>query len=521
MKRPSIALDQKAILDWLLRYGDKLALAIVIATSLWLAWGGIESFRAGGTQVTEEPKAITALADRARTHIAKDKRPPAGELPRREALTAAVGPWRTPLVDRDGSGKELKRPLFPEFSKRGQPQVFVLEQVQAEAGIHVIAMKAAAGAARQPEEAAAAAGKLKPYVVVTALVPVAKQEAEYKRLFSTVGFQDPRRDVPVWGPYKIERAEEGTGAWKTVFTGTVGADPRRGRDWVDIEREEKLDRFTLGPSGKTPAYTGPLPKLAEGNWGREAVHPWVAARMQAGQQSEQPEFRMLRFFDDDDDLRPTQRYVYRVTHLLANPNFNDPGTPEGAIPAQDLEDPKAAEKPFLPPAISAESRPVTVPVPTRLLVETLRREQRPEIRNWKPGWLEIMILGPGSRGRARTLRSLVTEPGGMANVLEKLADAKNPKPENRRSKGEEIKTQQLLVDVRGSQEDKAAIQEPLELLFRRPDGGFEWVTAADSEALIARYRATLPTDEGKTDPKAAPPEQPGKPTDDPFAPKKK
>lgn len=114
----------------------------------------------------------------------------------------------------------------------------------------------------------------------------------------------------------------------------------------------------------------------------------------------------------------------------------------------------------------------------------------------------------------------------MANVDEKFADAKNPKPENRRSRGEDIVTDQLLVDVRGiQQEDKTRFQEPLEILLRRPDGGFERITAVDSESLVDRYRDTLPKDDEKSDdPKAGTADQPAKkPEDDPFSkqPKKK
>ena len=110
----------------------------------------------------------------------------------------------------------------------------------------------------------------------------------------------------------------------------------------------------------------------------------------------------------------------------------------------------------------------------------------------------------------------------MANVDEKLADAKNPKPENRRSKGEDIVTDQILLDVRGQQEDKAGIQEPFEILMRRPDGGFERVTAVDSESLVDRYRDTLPKDDEKpAEAKDGASDQPVKKfDDDPFKKKK-
>jgi hypothetical protein len=354
--------------------------------------------------------------------------------------------------------------------------------------------------------------------VVTGLVPVSKQEAEFKRRFSAVGFQDPTRDAPVWGAYQIERAEvgpKGVGDWKVVMTGKPGVDPRKDRDW-EAAADEGLAEFTLGPAAGTPVYCGPIPRLVEGAWAADALHP----RLAAARQGTAAEYKLLRFFDAD--VQPTVSYAYRVKHVVVNPNYNDPARPEAAIPPQDLEDPELAKAAVLFSPLSNESRPVTVPVPTRILVETLRKVERSEIRNWKPGWVEIMILGPGKRGRARALRSLVTEPGGMANVDEKLADAKNPKPENRRSKGEDIVTDQILLDVRGQQEDKAGIQEPFEILLRRPDGGFERVSAVDSESLVDRYRDTLPKDDEKpAEDKDGASDQPVKKSDeDPFKKKK-
>jgi hypothetical protein len=513
MKRPSLTLDKTAVLDWLLRHGDKIVLAVVTLASLRFAWAGVEAFRSGGTRDDERPAAITRLATEAEQHIGREKRLPAGEVPARRPLAATVDPWRKPAFASDAPGRGLSQQMFPEFGKRTQPQVLPIEDLQAVAGIAVVATKPAAGKPRKPDEQpAGVVGKLTPYVIVTGLVPVARQEAEYRSRFSAVGFQDKDRDTPVWVAYKIERAEvgpQGPGDWKTVLTGAAGFDPAKNREWEPLPADERTAGLSLGPTERTPAFCGPLPRLAEGAWGREAVHPSLADRA-----ADPPNQRMLRYFDDD--VQPTVTYTYRVTHALANPNYNDPKKPESAIPSQDLEDPEVVKSPFLVSPMSMASRPVTVPVPTRILADVLRRDQRPEIKEWKPGWLEIMILGPGGSGRARALRSLVIEPGGAANVDQKWSESKHPKPAMRRSKGENIVTDQLLVDARGSQtEDKGIIQEPFELLFRRPDGGFEWVTAADSESLIERHRDTLQAAE---EPK---PEQPtDKPPDknnDPFA----
>jgi hypothetical protein len=118
------------------------------------------------------------------------------------------------------------------------------------------------------------------------------------------------------------------------------------------------------------------------------------------------------------------------------------------------------------------------------------------MKKMKPGMLELLVLAPSARTGDYALRGLVTEPGGLVNVDEKLN-----KPGDRRTRGEEIRTDRVLVDVRGRQEDRTEQRstrppEPFELLCLRPDGGFEFVSAADAEPVIAEHKATLPVDDG-------------------------
>jgi hypothetical protein len=89
------------------------------------------------------------------------------------------------------------------------------------------------------------------------------------------------------------------------------------------------------------------------------------------------------------------------------------------------------------------------------------------------------------------LRSTVISPGGSANV-----DPRLNRPADIRHFGEPVTTDRLLVDVRGAQEERSDSRstmpaEPLEMLFLRPDGRFDIVTAAESERLIRKYRSTL------------------------------
>ncbi len=72
-------------------------------------------------------------------------------------------------------------------------------------------------------------------------------------------------------------------------------------------------------------------------------------------------------------------------------------------------------------------------------------------------------------------------------------------------------TDRILLDVRGSQEDRADSRAriplpPLEMLFLRPDGSFELVSAAAMELQVEKYGKTLfkpntkEPDDGKPNP---------------------
>jgi hypothetical protein len=95
-----------------------------------------------------------------------------------------------------------------------------------------------------------------------------------------------------------------------------------------------------------------------------------------------------------------------------------------------------------------------------------------------------------------SLRALLTELGGIANV-----DSTLNKPGDARARGEDVLTGRALVDLRGRQEEPTKAGGPpevLEMLFVRPDGSCEIVSAADSQTFYDRYRSTL-------DPPAVPP----------------
>jgi hypothetical protein len=189
-----------------------------------------------------------------------------------------------------------------------------------------------------------------------------------------------------------------------------------------------------------------------------------------------------------------------------NPNVN--------LPVQHLANAALATPLKLTAPPSNETAAVSVPDPTVVLVGPLRKA---DMKKMKAGMLEVLVLAPSARTGDYALRGLVTEPGGFVNVDEKLN-----KPGDRRTRGEDFRTDRVIVDVRGRQEDRADQRssrppEPFELLCLRPDGGFEFVSAADAEPVIAEHKATLPADDaGKGPAKPGQPDAAPSPFGSPF-----
>jgi hypothetical protein len=133
--------------------------------------------------------------------------------------------------------------------------------------------------------------------------------------------------------------------------------------------------------------------------------------------------------------------------------------------------------------------------------------------------VEVLVLAEDPASQSYTLRSLVTELGGLANIDKRLN-----RPAETRVRGADIDTNSVLVDMRGRQEDRFEARtakptpppEPLEMLFLREDGSFDIASAADSQLLVDRYIGTLPMMQEQK-PDRDEPQQPGEsPFGNPF-----
>lgn len=215
------------------------------------------------------------------------------------------------------------------------------------------------------------------------------------------------------------------------------------------------------------------------------------------------EFKQFRFIDTN--VEAGKSYRYRVRLKVWNPNFG--------VPARHLSDVAVAADQKLTSSDSVASSIIRIPDATTLLAGTVRKA---DAKKQKAGSYDVFVLAAAEDTGNYSLRSVLLDLGGIANI-----DSQLNKPGDFRSRGANVVTDRMLVDATGRQEVREDIKgntppEPLDMLFLRPDGGFEIVSAADSEPRVAQYRDELPEfDEKKRDTK---PEAPASPFDNPFAP---
>jgi hypothetical protein len=540
MKGPSIRFDKEAMLNVLLMHGEKVVVGIVALAACGLAWGGIDAVRSKSIRDTERPAMIESQARAVAEHIEREKKPPAEELRRPGPLTETLAVWKGVKVPAATALAPFDKPLAEELRKRTRPQVLPLEQLQAVAGIAEFAMKPVGDQANGP------AAQITPYVIVTGLIPVQKQFDEYASRFSGVAFTDPKRDSPLWSDYVIERTTvgpDGREQWTKIDVAAAvvarasrAADGGGGMPPADFLMPAEIMLFS---DKKLPPPCGPLPPKARGGWGPTGLHPWVVAelgrqaaerRKKEGSQekeSEKPDtrepfvsnepadgaaavgptpqpdgqqtatvpYRLFRFVDTEVEAGKT--YKYRVKFELWNPNL--------AVEPRHLENASLAADKKLPMP-DAVTTAVTVPTPGAMLVRT---QSKADTKLYRPGTFEILILGPGTSG-GYALRSLVTDIGGLGNV-----DPKLNRVGEQRVRGEDIETNFVLVDARGRTEDRADVKgkrppEPLELLWLRTDGSFEYVSAADSQPKVSEFLDTLQQGGGKPSVGKGKDEPPGK-----------
>lgn len=214
--------DKRSIQEFLILNVEKIFAGVVVFGTLLILylsvrWYGNEKFSFDRT-----PALLQSTADNARTTI---EQTPVKTLEVTDFVRLAEH-IRVPVVEKPYDYANLwDRPLFEQPALRGEPPVLAARQLRgiAEFGtFRVTTVHAPAGTTRSSRAARATPGATptaatavatsedfrgKPFVVLTALVPVADQETAYIDTFSSSVYKDPANDVPRYFGYWVQRVE--------------------------------------------------------------------------------------------------------------------------------------------------------------------------------------------------------------------------------------------------------------------------------------------------------------------------
>lgn len=510
MKMAVPSLSKDAASSWLLDHFEKIIVGFVFLFGVGLIWGGISAIRTQSAPPDLAPEKISSRATAALAHIDAQPQPPAEKLLESRGLPDSLASWVAP-AEKDPRKLVLNRPLFDELARRTQPTVFPIEDLRAVAGVAVLAVPAAdadpvgpgsrpgfqpsppgfdplaggglddmglGGAGVDPAESVPPA-RIAPYVVVTGLIPYAKQFTDYQERFENASFRESQVDTPHWSDFLIERADVTSGApekWERINLRAVVQSIQK--EWAGVQTDALPAEFLLSPEQQPGlagiSYAWPLPQLAMESWGQEAWHPWILSewnRILAEQTA-------LSATQDGNIMQPfgpgfgTSGVPFTEggqfpggfgnqfgplgggssdfgMELLSDPlGMPDNGTPsveyklfrfvdtaikEGhsyryrvrvsvwnpnyRVPAQHLADADLATATKLPSAASNETIAVTVPAAMGILARTLPPLSKDQ--ELKRDTAEVLVLWPHDKTGNYALHRSVTSLGGMISVEEK------------------------------------------------------------------------------------------------------
>ncbi|MFC1596932.1 hypothetical protein ACFL5Q_03195 [Planctomycetota bacterium] len=163
---------------------------------------------------------------------------------------------------------------FGERGKRGLPGVLSVESLVATAGHGAVSMSSGFGG-RMANRGGELRGQR--WVVITGLLPIKSQMDAYELAFESALFRDPRRDVPIYIGYHVERrevnasGEAGQADWRRIklLAAFQAAGYRGGRGSQEVVHQRFLPLQLRG----TPPMAFPLLALTSTTWGAEAAHP--------------------------------------------------------------------------------------------------------------------------------------------------------------------------------------------------------------------------------------------------------
>jgi hypothetical protein len=548
-------LNGAAIKGLAMQHGEKALFGVAVFVLLMFIWSAAKTDVLGPDK---QPDKLKESAEKSDQWVLSSKWDPKAKGV--EVVDYVKRAKRDPLVDKDYRlAVFFDKPLWESKSLRPDPKVLAIEELQAAAGLGIFALnppdkpdqadpamppKGKKAAPPPPPVAGRPAhGDLKglSWVVVTGLVPLAKQEAEFEEAFHNVKFNDPAQDFPEFAGLRIERAEVADAAappnWQPlnmVVNRTILKSFRTAaRELVDDEFIDAVHTVPLGPlvgsewtykvvghssdkikpfekpgarSGRVETTEpGPAEDIDDGGVGLVDPHKAAAnAPIRAGQpgaprpagaggpKRKHSEYVLFRIVDYT--VEPGKQYTYRVQRRLLNPNRS--------VAEKWLKDPTTRVKKVIESPWCAPTPVVTVPrdielfagavikpgardLQVKVLIRKLDRERG------------LQVPAEGTFGR-----------GSLLNISKpkvKIDDAEINEP---------LDSNSVLVDLRGgdrlSIRDKSLI-EPVELLILQPDGSLVVHDELDDEEAYAENQGAAT---GAKKPPSASPLPGGNPYDD-------
>jgi len=419
-----VKLDQKAVVDFLLRHVEKLVMCGIVFCFLGLAFGAVVR-----PKYTNKPDNLLDAAKRADDHI---KATPRDRDKHKVVDYAAIAERsQKPLEDKPYAlAIILDPPLFAKPIKRPKPPTFPVEQLRGTAGLGAFNFRAEAAPAGGTGQAAPGTGATvgQRWIVITGVVPLAKQAEAYDQCFKGNREETDvpeyyhcwveRADVtsagdeaePKWTPVNVMAARSIEKRWASPLPELVNEQfvrdrlvfplgPLVGRPWGDeVAHLPEIPLGTVTPEAapEEPAKPTPSPTQQPDLPTTDLPPAPPAARPQAGagrregepaereEESAEPgkkkpagkaagpagmQYVLFRFFDFD--VQPGRAYQYRVKLLLKNPNYG--------LEIRRLESADLAKDPWIANLNWSEpSAPIQVPRDDRLRVVSVKPPSRSE-----------------------------------------------------------------------------------------------------------------------------------------------
>lgn len=288
MKKPKISLGSGGIKGLILKHVEKAVVALAVLFFVFLV---LKASKLGG-DFDLQPDQLQTASVEADKAIRAPKAGPPMDVPPWGVIADKI---KTPVPSWPyGIQNTWMHQLFPGETLRGQPQVFPVEKLRAATGFGGISISASGGLGGAGTAMAGgtdlgmegaeggvggygAGGKAEGqrWVVVTGLLPYKKQWLEYGNVFRNAEVKDPRRDVPSYSYYDVQRAEVTPGVepkeedWQPlkVFSDMM----ERRKKWAGSQPEIVYGKFLHRTAGVIPmAY--PLPPLVNKSFGPEIAH---------------------------------------------------------------------------------------------------------------------------------------------------------------------------------------------------------------------------------------------------------